>query len=116
MGQKLNLAVRFLLELALLAALVVGGRAAVEGPVGLGLGVGVALTAALLWGAFVSPKARFAVDGAVRWAVELMLFAAGAGALAVAGRPRLGLGLLLAGAVSGALTRVLGGNWEEPLG
>jgi uncharacterized protein DUF2568 len=77
------LAARFLCELAMLAALAFWGFGAGAWV----LGIGAPLAAAVLWGAFVAPKARWPVPRPVRVAIELVLFAAAAGALAVAGQP-----------------------------
>ncbi|HSP71736.1 MAG TPA: DUF2568 domain-containing protein [Gaiellaceae bacterium] len=85
------LALRFLLELAALAALAWWGA---------GVHVAVAVLAplafAVLWGLFVAPKARIELPLAARRAVELALWAAAATALALAWTS-------LAGAVFGAV-------------
>jgi hypothetical protein len=78
-----NLALRFLLELCATAALAHWGWRAGGGAVGVLAAVGAALSAALLWGAYVSPKARYAVPAPVRLAVELAVFGSAAGGLAV---------------------------------
>jgi hypothetical protein len=79
-----NLAVRFALELCALAALARWGwRAGAGGLTGLLAAVAAALAAALLWGAFVAPKARFTVPVPARFAVELVVLGSAAAGLAV---------------------------------
>jgi hypothetical protein len=83
-----NLAVRFLLELGALAALARWGWCAAGGGVaGLLAAVGAALVTALVWGAYVSPKARFAVPPPARLGIELAVFGSAVAALA-ASAPR----------------------------
>jgi hypothetical protein len=53
------------------------------------LGVGAPLLAAVVWGAWVAPKARWPVPIPARVVIELVLFGAAAAALAVAGQPLL---------------------------
>jgi hypothetical protein len=80
-----TLTVRFLCELAMLAALAYWGFT-----VGAGawvLGVGAPLLAAAVWGAWVAPKAWWPVPIPTRVLIELVLFGAAAGALAAAGQP-----------------------------
>ena len=81
-----NLGLRFLLELASLAALAAWGFHTGDSlPADLVLGVGAPLAAAVLWGAFIAPKARFPVPPGVRAVLELVVFAAAAAALWAAG-------------------------------
>jgi hypothetical protein len=82
-----TLTVRFLCELAMLAALAFWGFAVGEGVGAWVLGIGTPLLAAVAWGALVAPKARWRLPITTRVVVELVLFGAAAGALAVAGQP-----------------------------
>jgi hypothetical protein len=82
-----TLTVRFLCELALLAALAYWGFSVGNGVAAWLLGLGAPLLAAIVWGAVVAPKARWPVPIQVRVVIELVLFAMAAAALAVAGRP-----------------------------
>jgi hypothetical protein len=82
-----TLTVRFLCELAMLAALAYWGFTIGEGAGAWVLGVGGPLLAAIVWGALVAPKARWPVPLPTRVAVELVLFGSAAGALAVTGQP-----------------------------
>ena len=83
----LALVLRFLLELAALAALVYAGIAVVDGPMGWLLGLGMAAAAAVAWGLFVAPRARIAVPTPARLAVEVAVFAAACSGLLAAGQP-----------------------------
>ena len=89
------LTVRFLCELALLAALAYWGLSVGNGGTPWLLGIGAPLVAAIVWGALVAPKARWPLPLQVRLVTELLLFAAAARALAVAGQPV--LAVVLAG-------------------
>lgn len=81
--KEANLALRFLLELCLLAALAAWGFG-LGGAAGLLLGIGLPVAAAAVWGVFVSPKAPNRLDDPWRLALELVLFALGTAALAAA--------------------------------
>lgn len=89
----LNLAVRFLLELCMLAALGRWGWMQGGGLVRWGLAMALPLAAAALWGVFRVPNdggpPTVQVAGAVRLAIEILLFAAATAALANAGHRRL---------------------------
>lgn len=89
--KNLNLAVRFLLELCLLAAVGYWGfktQSAWLWKVLLGLGL--PLLIAILWGTFLAPRATHHLSGLPFYALELTLFALGALALFAADRPALG--------------------------
>ncbi|HYX85876.1 MAG TPA: DUF2568 domain-containing protein, partial [Gaiellales bacterium] len=82
-----NLALRFLLELAALAALAYWGFHTVAATVPQwAAGIGAPVAAAAAWGAVVAPKAALEVPGGVRLAVEAAVFGAAAVALAAAGQ------------------------------
>jgi hypothetical protein len=82
-----TLTVRFLCELAMLAALALWGFTAGEGLLAWVLGIGASVLAAGVWGAFVAPRARWPVPAPVRVAIELALFGVAAAALAAVGQP-----------------------------
>ena len=82
----LLLAVRFALEIAALVALGYWGVETGDGVVGVVLGIGAPLVAAVAWGTFVSPKASVKLPEPLRLAVELIIFAAATVALAAAGQ------------------------------
>lgn len=86
------LAVRFLLELCALAALAYWGITAGGSLIGdIVLGLGAPLAAAVVWGTFVSPRASRPLTGIARLRVELAVFVAACGGLALAGQPLLAL-------------------------
>jgi hypothetical protein len=90
-------ALRFLLELCALAALGSWGwQAGQTLPMRLGLGIGVPLAAAIVWGLFVAPKARLAVPSAVRLIIEVAFFGLATLGLAAIGRPYLAAALGIA--------------------
>ena len=98
----LNLAVRFLLEIAALVALGYWGFDQHSGIWRFVLGLGIPVLAAIAWGTFAVPGDRsrsgmapVPVPGAVRLLLELVLFGFAAWALYDAGRPV--LALVLAG-------------------
>lgn len=101
----LNLALRFALELAMLASLGVWGRARFDGALGWVAAIGVPLLAATLWGVFAVPgdpsrgqDGVVAVPGVVRLALELGLFALAV--LALRDTQRVGLAFALAALVA----------------
>jgi hypothetical protein len=98
-----NLALRFLLELCLLAAFAAWGfgRGGVSGVL---LGIGVPVAAATVWGLLVAPKAPNRLPDPWRLALELVLFALGTAALAAAGYGNLALVFGVAVVANEALT------------
>ncbi len=94
--QTINLGIRFALELCLLAALGYWGFS-LDGGWWLRLvaGLGAPLLAAVVWGFWVAPKATHLLADPWRFGLEIVLFALGAGALILAGRPSLGAALFI---------------------
>jgi hypothetical protein len=84
--KEANLALRFLLELCLLAAL-----AYVCLQVSVLLAVLAPLVAAVVWGLFVSPKARFPLSHALWLAVQAVLFGAAVVGIIAVGNVVLGV-------------------------
>jgi hypothetical protein len=85
-----NLVLRFLLELCALAALGYWGfRTPDSLIVKILLGIGLPLAAAVLWGTFVSPKAKVKIPDYGRLVLEIVVFGSGVLALFAAGRPSL---------------------------
>lgn len=104
-----NLGLRFLLELCALAALGYWGFHMGKGWLArVGLGLGAPLAAALVWGAFVAPLARFSVPEPVRLGLELVVFGSGVAALYTAGRPTLAWAFALTVVVNRSLMFVWG--------
>jgi len=107
--ESLTLLIRFLLELCMLAALGYWGFETGDSAVAQwGLGLGVPVAAAVVWGMFIAPKARYPVPIAVWIGLQVVLF--GAAALAVAAVASTGLGVLfvIAVVVHGAAMAALG--------
>jgi hypothetical protein len=96
-SHPLNLALRFLLELAAWAAIGYWGWTQHQGFPRVLLGIGLPLAAMAVWGTFRVQndpgKAPVEVPGIVRLMIELAEFGAAAWLLAAAGRPSLGIGL-----------------------
>jgi hypothetical protein len=87
----LNLAVRFLLELCMLAAVGYWGfKTQSAWWMKILLGIGLPVLIAVLWGTFLAPKATHPLSGASFLLFEFILFASGAVALFVSGKPTLG--------------------------
>lgn len=97
----INLALRFILELAVLLALAVWGfSSSDELIVQLILGLGAPLLAMTVWGTFISPKAPRRLDDPIRVGIEVVIFGLGALALVMAGLPLPGILLAAAAAIS----------------
>jgi hypothetical protein len=92
------LGARFLLELCLLAALAYAGL-----QVNVAVAVLAPLAAAVIWGLFVSPKARFPLGTAAWIGIQLVLFGAAAAGLVASGSVVLGIVFFVAFAVNLAL-------------
>ena len=87
----LNITVRFLLELCLLAAVGYWGFATqATWPVKLLLGIGLPVLVAVLWGLFVAPKAVYPLTGLAHTVLEVVLLALGAAALFTSNATTLG--------------------------
>lgn len=98
------LLVRFLLELAMLAALGYGAwELAGGGGAGFALGAVCVLVAVSLWGAYVAPKTSRRLDRAPRIVLEVVLFAAAAVALIATGNVVSGASLAVLYVVDTAL-------------
>lgn len=105
-----NLAIRFLLELGVLAAVGYWGYRAVGGQAArIGLAALAVVVVATVWALFGSPKATFALSGAAHLLVEVVVFGSGVAALLAAGRHRLATAL----AVAVVINRVLMHVWRQ---
>ncbi len=103
------LAVRFVLELCLLAALAVGGwELGGGGPLGTVVAVVVVLAAAGAWGMWVGPRSARRLPDPWRLVLEIGLFALGGLGLWLGWSAGAGLALALASAVVAVLTRLVG--------
>jgi Protein of unknown function (DUF2568) len=107
-----NLALRFALELAALAALAYWGfhtgKTAIADVV---LGLGAPLVAAAVWGVFAAPSSARRLRGGALVAVQSAVFAAAAIALVAAGQPVLAVAFAVVVAVNSVLLHVLGDEW-----
>jgi hypothetical protein len=108
-----NLVLRFLLELSALAATAYWGFATASGVTQWVLGLGAPLLVAVVWGLFVSPKAKIELPRPTRFAIELLVFAAAVLALAAASQPVLAFVLAVLALVSGTLNYVSGGELDR---
>lgn len=89
--KMLNLAVRFLLELCMYAAVGYWGfKTQSNWVLKILFGIGLPVLIATLWGTFLAPKATRPLSGASYLTLELILFSAGAVALFASGKPTLG--------------------------
>lgn len=87
----LNLGVRFLLELCMLAAIVYWGFKTQSGWVmKILLGIGLPVLIAVIWGLFVAPHAVYPLGTLPHLVLELVLLGSGAVALFASGKPGLG--------------------------
>ena len=109
-----NDGLRFLLELGMLAALAYWGFSEHVGAVQWILGLGAPGLAALVWGAFVAPKASHPTLDPVRLLIELAVFGSGVAALLASGQTALGLVFAALVIVHLALTFVFGQRQAKP--
>lgn len=83
-----NLALAFLLELGMLAALGYWGFHTGESSISRNsLGLGAPLLAATVWGIFLSPKAAVKVPRVIKFILQVIVFGAAVAALFAADRP-----------------------------
>jgi hypothetical protein len=103
----LQLAIRFLLELAAIVAAGVAGASAGSPPLGIAGGFVAAAVFIVVWGLFLAPRARFPQPAMVRLVVGTVVMEIPAVGLAVAGQGSVGAILaaaILANAVALAAT------------
>jgi hypothetical protein len=90
--KSVNLALAFLLELALLAAFAYWGfQTGSDTLVKVILGIGTPLLVAVIWGIFMAPNSARHLQGGAYLTLKAILFGLGIAALIEAGRPTLGL-------------------------
>ncbi|MFN8515540.1 MAG: YrdB family protein [Chloroflexia bacterium] len=104
-----NLALRFLLELCLLAAVGywgfhVGGGTLVK----VVLGISAPVLVAVVWGTFMAPKARVRLPRSAALGAEIAIFGLGVLALVAAGQPSLAWMFAAVAALSRLLIAVWG--------
>jgi hypothetical protein len=104
-----NLTLRFLLELASLAALAYWGFHTGHSAAGdILLGVGVPVLAACVWGVWAAPRSDRRLSGPALTALQLTVLGAGAVALIAAGRVILGVVMAIVVVVNAVLLRRAG--------
>jgi len=101
-----NLVLRFLLELTALAVTSYWGFASSSGARQWILGLGAPVVIAVVWGLFVSPKAKIELPRPARFAVELVVWAAAALALVAAGQAVPGIAFAAVALISGTVNYV----------
>lgn len=116
-----NLVLRFLLELCVLAAVAYwGSRVSTSTALNVVVAVAGPLLVAAVWGAFLAPNASGRLDPPARWALELLVLAAGIAALVAVSEPLLGVALGVVAIANAILLHVWGldgdvrGLDEEP--
>ncbi len=103
-----NLAVRFLLELAALASFAYwAARLDASRGVRILLAILAPIVAAVFWGSFVSPKARFSTGLAGQVGLGLVVFLAAAAALFARGHSTLAVAFACTAVVSSVLLYLL---------
>ena len=109
----LVLGVRFLTELALIAAVAWAGAARTRSiPLAMAFGIAAAVVVAAVWGIWIAPASRRRLREPARLVLELLLFGAAAAGLVVVGRAVVGAAVGVAGAVTAVVVRFLG---EQPV-
>lgn len=99
-----NLALRFFLELCVFAALAFWGwHVGANLPLKFGLALGIFLPVIVIWGVFLSPRARVPLPTAPWVLLQALIFGAAVAGLAAADGPRLALALACLLIVNSAL-------------
>ena len=107
--KSISLALAFILELCLLAALAYWGFKVGSSPLlKVVFGIGAPLLVAIFWGTFLSPKAAVRLSAPLRLALQVVVFVLGALALAAAGQPKLAWALGLVFIINSSLLYVWG--------
>jgi hypothetical protein len=116
MNAPLQLAIRFILELAAVVASGVVGASVGSPPIGIAGGIGLAALFIVVWGLFLAPRARFPQPAMVRLVVGTLIMEAPAIGLAIVGQATAGAILaaaILANAVALAATGATGAAADE---
>ena len=104
-----NLALAFLLELGVLAALGYWGFQTSQGTIAkIGLGIGAPVLAVVLWWLFGAPQAMWHLNGVFRLLLEVIFFGSAAVALYAAGQHVLGVVFALVFILNTVLVSLLG--------
>ena len=97
------LGLRFLCEMAALAAVAYWGQQAAGGVAGIALAAVAVAAVAVVWGVFLAPRRRLETCLATRLVIELAVWVAAAAALWSAGQPTLAVVLFVVAVVTGAI-------------
>jgi hypothetical protein len=96
-----NIALRFLLELWILAALGYWGFQTGRGTIiRISLGLGAPLLAAVFWGVFIAPGSDMQVSEPLRLALEVVVFGSAAAVLYATNHARLAWALVAIGVIN----------------
>jgi hypothetical protein len=107
--KNINLALMFLLELCMLAALGYWGFTLDQGmAVRVGAGLGAPILAAVVWGMWMAPRASNRLPEPLHLIAELIIFGLAIAALYAAGRSRLALAFGVVYAINVVLRYVWG--------
>lgn len=101
--ENANLALRFLLELAALAAVGYWGWKTGDGALRPAFAVAAVAAIVVVWALFISPKASVVVPGPLKLALELAVWVAAGAALYATGHSRLALAFVAVAIASGSL-------------
>jgi hypothetical protein len=107
--KEFNLALAFLLELCALAALAIWGAKTGSGAGAVVLAIAAPAAMAVVWGAFLSPRAAFPLHGPGKFIAATVVFALAAAALATTGSEIWGFALVFAFVLNQAMLAALGG-------
>lgn len=108
MNAPVQLAIRFLLELAALVAAGIVGASLGSPPLGVVGGIGAVVAFVVAWGLFLAPRARFPQPAMIRLVVGTVVMEAPAIALAVVGPTAAGA-ILAVAILANAVAIVAGG-------
>jgi hypothetical protein len=97
------LGLRFVCEMAALAAVAYWGQQAADGVAGIALAAIAVAAVAVVWGVFLAPKRRLETGRATRLVIELAVWVAAAAALWSAGQPTLAVVLFVVAVATGAI-------------
>jgi Protein of unknown function (DUF2568) len=105
--RPINLALRFALELAALAAFGAWGLHAAGGPARFAVAAAAVLAAAGVWGRWMAPTSTHRLADPARLLAEAAFFTAAGAALALTGRGALGAALAVAAVANAGMLRLL---------
>ncbi|HEU4573020.1 MAG TPA: YrdB family protein [Candidatus Limnocylindrales bacterium] len=107
-----HLAIRFLLELAALAAAIAVGASVGSPPLGFAGGVFAGIAFVVVWGLWIAPRARFALPPTARLVIGSLVMLAAAVGLVLTGQPTLGI-VLIAAIVANAILLFVTGAYRD---